>query len=179
MLRTSIRFGGLARVERRHRGRRYTKYDAKNLYCDTTKVLLDAKKHKGLTFADLGKAMDRSEMFAASVVYRQASCTQTDSDKLLKALGISEDQLPEFTNRLTDYPTKGLASTDCNDPAITRFFEMIKIYGFPLKAVMHEKFGDGIMSAIDFEVHMTKEKNPNGDRVKITLDGKFLPYKKF
>ncbi|CAM0135464.1 unnamed protein product [Umbelopsis sp. WA50703] len=65
------------------------------------------------------------------------------------------------------------------DPTLYRFYEILQVYGYPMKAVIHEKFGDGIMSAIDYTCHIDKEEDPKGDRVKITMSGKFLPYKKF
>lgn len=65
------------------------------------------------------------------------------------------------------------------DPLIYRFYEIMQVYGMPIKAVIHEKFGDGIMSAIDFTLDIEKEEDPKGDRVKVTMSGKFLPYKKW
>jgi cyanate lyase len=65
------------------------------------------------------------------------------------------------------------------DPLIYRFYEIMQVYGMPLKAIIHEKFGDGIMSAIDFSLEVDKVEDPKGDRVKVTMCGKFLPYKKW
>ncbi|MGB5991643.1 MAG: cyanase, partial [Desulfobacterales bacterium] len=65
------------------------------------------------------------------------------------------------------------------DPLIYRFYEIMQVYGMPLKAIIHEKFGDGIMSAIDFILDVKKEENPKGDRVVVTMNGKFLPYNKW
>jgi cyanate lyase len=65
------------------------------------------------------------------------------------------------------------------DPFVYRFYEIMQVYGMPLKAVVQERFGDGIMSAIDFTLQVDKEEDPKGDRVKITMNGKFLPYKKW
>ena len=65
------------------------------------------------------------------------------------------------------------------DPLLYRFYEIMQVYGLPLKDVIQETFGDGIMSAIDFTMNVEKEADPNGDRVKITMSGKFLPYKKW
>ncbi|HFQ80526.1 MAG TPA: cyanase, partial [Desulfobacterales bacterium] len=90
-------------------------------------------------------------------------------------LALNEDIIKE----LTEYPTKGLGPVVPTDPLIYRFYEVMQVYGMPMKAVIHEKFGDGIMSAIDFTLSVDKEDDPNGDRVKITMNGKFLPYKKW
>jgi cyanate lyase len=65
------------------------------------------------------------------------------------------------------------------DPTIYRFYELIQVYGPTIKALIHEEFGDGIMSAIDFDMEIKRREDPKGDRVVVTLNGKFLPYKKF
>ena len=91
------------------------------------------------------------------------------------ALGLG----PEAAQALTESPLKGLGPVVPTDPLIYRFYEIVQVYGLPLKAVIHEKFGDGIMSAIDFTVTVAKEEDPKGERVKLTMSGKFLPYKKW
>jgi cyanate lyase len=85
----------------------------------------------------------------------------------------------EIVASLTEYPVKGLGPVVPTDPLIYRFYEIMQVYGMPLKSVIHEKFGDGIMSAIDFTLDVDKEEDPKGDRVKLTMSGKFLPYKKW
>jgi cyanate lyase len=80
-------------------------------------------------------------------------------------------------DELTTYPIKGLGPIVPTDPLIYRFYEIIQVYGLPLKDVIQEKFGEGIMSAIDFSMHVDKEENPNGERIVLTLNGKFLAYK--
>jgi cyanate lyase len=86
---------------------------------------------------------------------------------------------PEAIADLTEFPTKGLGPVVPTEPLIYRFYEIMQVYGMPLKAVIQEKFGDGIMSAIDFTLDVDKEEGPKGDRVKLTMSGKFLPYKKW
>lgn len=140
-----------------------------------TATLLDAKQAKGVTFADLEQAIGRDEVWIAAVIYRQASASEDEASKLLHALGLSQDLLPE----LTSYPVKGLGPIVPTDPLIYRFYEIMQVYGMPMKEVIHEKFGDGIMSAIDFTLDIEKEVDPKGDRVKVTMNGKFLPYKKW
>jgi cyanate lyase len=81
---------------------------------------------------------------------------------------------------LTVPPLKGsLEPTIPTDPLIYRFYEIMQVYGMPIKAVIHEKFGDGIMSAIDFSLEIEKVEDPKGDRVQVIMCGKFLPYKKW
>jgi cyanase len=82
--------------------------------------------------------------------------------------------------QLTTYPVKGaLDPVIPTDPLLYRFYEILQVYGLPLKDVIQEKFGDGIMSAIDFTLHVDKVDDPKGDRVKVTMNGKFLPYRKW
>lgn len=81
---------------------------------------------------------------------------------------------------LTTYPVKGALEQGIpTDPFLYCFYEILQVYGLPLKAVIQEKFGDGIMSAIDFSLTVNKEEDPKGDRVLITMNGKFLPYRKW
>ena len=140
-----------------------------------TATLLAAKKAKGVTFTELEQAIGRDEVWIAAVIYRQASASADEASKLLNALGLSEDLVPE----LTESSVKGLGPVVPTDPLIYRFYEIMQVYGMPMKAVIHEKFGDGIMSAIDFTLDIEKEEDPKGDRVKIIMNGKFLPYKKW
>jgi cyanate lyase len=110
------------------------------------------------------------------VFYRQASASEDEASKLVYALGLE----PEMAAELTEFPVKGgLDPVIPTDPLIYRFYEIMQVYGMPLKSVIHDKFGDGIMSAIDFTLDVEKEEDPKGDRVKVIMSGKFLPYKKW
>jgi cyanate lyase len=143
---------------------------------EITQKLLAAKKAQGLTFADLEKIVGRDEVWIAAVFYRQASASEDEASKLVYALGLE----PEMAAELTEFPVKGgLDPVIPTDPLIYRFYEIMQVYGMPLKSVIHEKFGDGIMSAIDFTLDVDKEEDPKGDRVKVIMSGKFLPYKKW
>ena len=142
---------------------------------EVTERLLAAKKHKGLSYADLEKTVGRDEVWIAALFYRQASASREEAEKLAAALNLGAD----VSEALTECPTKGLGPMVPTDPLIYRFYEIMQVYGMPLKAVIHEKFGDGIMSAIDFTIDVDKEPDPKGDRVRITMSGKFLPYKKW
>ncbi|MGG6296368.1 cyanase [Leptolyngbya sp. AN02str] len=140
-----------------------------------TQKLLAAKEASGVTFAELEKLVGRDEVWLAAVFYRQASASMEEATKIAEALGLGADVAAE----LTEYPVKGLGPIVPTDPLIYRFYEIMQVYGMPMKAVIHEKFGDGIMSAIDFTLDIEKEEDPKGDRVKVTMNGKFLPYKKW
>lgn len=137
--------------------------------------MLAAKQEKGLSFADLEKILGRDEVWIAALFYGQARGSEDEARKLLSALGLPE----EFASDLMEFPVKGLGPVVPTDPLIYRFYEIMQVYGMPMKAVIHEKFGDGIMSAIDFTLDIEKEEDPKGDRVKVIMNGKFLPYKKW
>ena len=142
---------------------------------ELTKILLAAKKVKRLSFSDLEKIVDRNEIWIAALFYRQASASLEEAGKLASALGLGA----EIANALTEFPVKGIGAVVPTDPLLYRFYEILQVYGMPIKAVIHEKFGDGIMSAADFTMHIDKEEDPGGDRVRIVMSGKFLPYKKW
>ncbi len=143
---------------------------------EITTTLLTAKREKGVSFADLSKELGRDEVWISSVIYRQASADETEAKKLVSLLGLPESLAME----LTIPPLKGsLEPVIPTDPLIYRFYEIMQVYGMPIKEVVHEKFGDGIMSAIDFTLEVDKVEDPKGDRVKVTMCGKFLPYKKW
>jgi len=142
---------------------------------EITQKLLAAKRDKGLSFADLEKILKRDEVWIAALIYRQASASEEEAKLLVEALGLDATYIKE----LTEYPVKGLGPVVPTDPLIYRFYEIMQVYGFPIKEVIQEKFGDGIMSAIDFTLDVEKEEDPKGDRVKIIMSGKFLPYKKW
>jgi cyanate lyase len=143
---------------------------------EITQLILDGKRKKELTFVDLAALVGCNPVFLAAVCYRQASISTDQAVKLLAALELDHALVPE----LTGFPVKGgLMPTVPVDPLLYRFYEIMQVYGLPLKDVIQEMFGDGIMSAIDFTMVVDKEFDPKGDRVKITMSGKFLPYKKW
>jgi cyanate lyase len=142
---------------------------------EITQQLLAAKQSKGISFSDLEKILERDEVWIASLFYRQASASPEEAEKLTQALGLGA----EVALELTQCPVKGLGPVVPTDPLIYRFYEIMQVYGMPMKEIIHEKFGDGIMSAIDFTLDIEKEEDPKGDRVKVIFNGKFLPYKKW
>jgi cyanate lyase len=139
---------------------------------EITEKLLAAKKEQGITFEDLEKAVGQDETWIASVIYRQASASLEEATKIVTTLGLPES----IAETLTVPPLKGSLEPQIpTDPLIYRFYEIMQVYGVPIKAVIHEKFGDGIMSAIDFSVEVEKVEDSKGDRVQIVMCGKFLP----
>ena len=143
---------------------------------ESTQLLLKAKKEKGLSFADIGNLLGLDEVWVASLFYGQSTASDEESDQLLTTLGLGT----ELKEILTTPPVKGsLDPVIPTDPLIYRFYEIMQVYGMPMKDVIQEKFGDGIMSAIDFTINVDKVEDPKGDRVKVSMCGKFLPYKKW
>ena len=141
-----------------------------------TEAIMAAKAAKGTTWGEISAAVGLSDVFTTSVVLGQNSLAPDDAKKLTDFLELG----PEVTTALTTFPMK---ATDtelvAKDPLIYRFFEIAYVYGGALKEVIHEKFGDGIMSAIDFTMTVDKQEDPKGDRVIVTMNEKFLPYKKW
>lgn len=145
-------------------------------------MLLDAKKHKKLTFTDLGKAIGRDKVWTAAAMLGHATMDEKEATKLCDVLGLQGKSADLAISVLQDPPMRQAPQMDSqvsSDPTLYRFYEIVHVYGKAMKAVIHEEFGDGIMSAIGFELRMEKQKKDDGDHVIITMDGKFLPYKKW
>jgi cyanate lyase len=144
---------------------------------ELSQKLLAKKKEKGLTWAALSKAVGMSEVWLATLFYGEASATPELASKLGELL-----ELGASSAALTQYPLKGAGvgpNSVPTDPFLYRFYEIIAVFGHALKDVVQEKFGDGIMSAVDFTMDVQKLEDLKGDRVVITMSGKFLPYKRW
>jgi cyanate lyase len=143
---------------------------------EATKKILHAKREKGLTFERIAAAVGRHVVWVTAALLGQATMSTAEADAAAKVLGLG----PDVVSTLQEIPTKGsLEDAVPVDPLIYRFHEITQVYGTTIKALIHEMFGDGIMSAIDFEMDIRKEPDPKGDRVVITYNGKFLPYRKW
>lgn len=141
-----------------------------------TETIIAAKQEKGVSWSDIAQSAGLSEIFVTSACLGQNSLDKTAAEGLVDFLGLS----PEVTACLQTFPVKGVdAATVPKDPLIYRFFEIAYVYGMSMKEIIHEKFGDGIMSAIDFTLDIDKIEDPKGDRVRVIMNGKFLPYKKW
>ena len=141
-----------------------------------TEKILAAKKAKSLTFAAIAEAVGRHKVWVTAALMGQATMSADEANAAARVLGLE----PEVAEALQEMPMKGsLESAVPVDPLIYRFHEITQVYGPAIKAVIHEKFGDGIMSAIDFEMDIERVPDPKGDRVKLTFNGKFLPYRKW
>ncbi|KAF8636794.1 hypothetical protein AX17_003256 [Amanita inopinata Kibby_2008] len=133
------------------------------------------KRDEGLTFDQIAKAIGKDEVWLAAAFYGQAKFTEDELKTVCQVLDIPFAQaLSEFGSHW--WPNRGLGPMPPNDPVLYRLYEGVLVYGHAIKAVIHEKFGDGIMSMIDCKVTIDKKPDPKGDRVILTYDGKFLPY---
>ena len=139
--------------------------------------ILAAKKRSGASWAALAEAVGAHEVWVASCCYGENSMPEPYASKLCAALKLPD----EIRATLVEYPVKGqsLGQTVPTDPLVYRFYEIMQVYGLTLKDVIQEKLGDGIMSAIDFTLDVQKQEDPRGDRVVVTMNGKFLFCKKW
>jgi cyanate lyase len=132
-----------------------------------------AMRERELTFAQLAEELGRPPLWLAAAALGQHPFSAEEAETLVERLGLP----PETALVLQQIPMRGgLDSAVPVDPTIYRLYEVIQVYGPALKALIHEEFGDGIMSAINFRADVERIPDPAGDRVRITLDGKFLPY---
>jgi cyanate lyase len=143
---------------------------------DVTELIIGAKIKKGLKWEDVAKKVGMSKEWVTAGCLGQMTFDKKQATTLGKIFGLP----PDAVALLQVVPYKGSLPTSVpTDPLIYRFYELISVYGTTFKELIHEEFGDGIMSAIDFKMDMKREPNPAGDRVNITMSGKFLPYKSY
>ena len=138
-----------------------------------TDAIVAMKAEKGLSWSEMGSALGMSPVWLTSACLGMNSAPPEKAAAIAEYLGLGN----EVETALAAYPTKVWDQAVPTDPLIYRLYEIVGVYGDTLKEVIQEKFGDGIMSAIDFSMEVDKEENPKGDRVLLTMNGKFLPYK--
>lgn len=140
---------------------------------EITEQIVVARLAKGLSWQELAEAIDRPLLWTTSALLGQHPIPAEQAKVLVEMLGLQPDVIPV----LAAVPMRGgLLTAVPTDPTIYRFYEALQVYGGAIKEVIHEQFGDGIMSAINFSIDLQKKPHPSGDRVVVTLDGKFLPY---
>ena len=139
---------------------------------EMTDLIVTAKKAKGLTWKSIANKLNVGETWIASACLGMNSVSEEIARNLCDLLELDSSVCAV----LQEYPYKEWAKTIPQDPVIYRLYEIVGVYGDTIKEIIAEKFGDGIMSAIDFSMDIDKEENPKGDRVVITLNGKFLKY---
>lgn len=143
---------------------------------DVTKMILAAKVSKGLKWRQVAEALGLSKEWTTAACLGQMTFDKAQAEAVGDLFGLSD----EAVAWLQIVPHKGLLpSAVPTDPLIYRWYEIVNVYGSTLKELIHEEFGDGIMSAIDFSMDIQREEDPKGDRVNVVLSGKFLPYKSY
>ena len=143
---------------------------------DVTEMIVMSRLKKGLTWAKLAKAVGQSKEWTTAALLGQMQMTKPQAETAGKMLGLP----PDAVLLLQQVPYKGSLPTAVpTDPLIYRFYELVNVYGTTFKELIHEEFGDGIMSAIDFKMDLTREPDPKGDRVKIEMSGKYLQHKTY
>jgi cyanate lyase len=140
---------------------------------EATQAVRAAKARLGVTWAQLAEAVGRPVAWTTSALLGQQPMSAAEADAAASLLDLDKD----IVQALQLQPSRGaLATTVPKDPTIYRFYEILQVYGPTIKELIHEEFGDGIMSAINFRFDVKRVADPAGDRVVVTLDGKFLPY---
>jgi cyanate lyase len=133
----------------------------------------EAKTRLGLSWEQIAKAVGQPVAWTVSALLGQQPMTPEQAAAAAKLLDLDDDT----EHALRQQPTRGALDAPVpTDPTIYRFYEVVQVYGPTIKELIHEEFGDGIMSAINFRFDIKRVPDPAGDRVVVTLDGKFLPY---
>jgi cyanate lyase len=138
--------------------------------------ILTLKKQKGLTWNQIANPIGFSPVWTCAACLGQMSMPPDAAAKTAQLLGLSTEEAA----LLEAIPYRGsLPTLPPTDPLIYRFHELLSVYGTTFKQIIEEEFGDGIMSAIDFDMNIERQPDPKGDRVRVTFSGKFLPYKRY
>lgn len=145
---------------------------------ELTEKIVAHKMMTGVKWSDVAEAVGQSKEWTTAALLGQMSMTKEQAESAMNVLGLNLP--PEDMALLLTVPYRGsLGQTVPTDALIYRFYELIQVYGTTIKALIEEEFGDGIMSAIDFSMDIDRKEDPKGDRVIVTLNGKFLPYKTY
>jgi cyanate lyase len=143
---------------------------------DITEKIIATKVSKGITWDSVAKAVDLSKEWTTAACLGQMTFDDKQAAIIGEIFGLSSEE----QKWLKVVPYKGsLATAVPTDPLIYRWYEIVNVYGTTIKELIHEEFGDGIMSAIDFSMDIVRQPDPKGDRVNVVLSGKFLPYKSY
>lgn len=140
---------------------------------DVTDLIMEKKRAGGTSWAEIAEMVGLGEVFVTSACLGMNSLPRDAADIIASKLGLPQ----EAAVVLAEFPKKKFDQTVPTDPCIYRFYEIVGVYGDTLKELIQEKGGDGIMSAIDFEMTVKKVPNEKGDRIEVMMSGKFLPYK--
>jgi len=140
---------------------------------EATNLILEAKREKDLTFEAIAQKVGRHKVWTTAALLGQHPMGEEEAETVVDLLGLDA----EVAAALREIPLRGSLDTDVPvDPTMYRIHEITQVYGTTIKALIHEEFGDGIMSAINFHMDIERVEHEDGDRVRITYEGKFLPY---
>ncbi len=143
---------------------------------EVTRQILSTKVRKGIKWSQAAEATGLSKEFTTAGCLGQMTFDKAQAEALGRLFELSD----EAVAWLQIVPYKGsLPSQVPTDPLIYRWYEIVNVYGTTIKELIHEEFGDGIMSAIDFSMDIQRQPDPKGDRVNVVLSGKFLPYRQY
>jgi cyanate lyase len=143
---------------------------------DVTRLILSAKIQKAIKWSDVAAAVGQSKEWTTAACLGQMTLTAGQAATVVRIFELPQ----EAVAILQTVPYKGSLPTAVPaDPLVYRLYEIVNVYGSTIKELIHEEFGDGIMSAIDFKMDIVREPDPKGDRVTITMNGKFLPYRTY
>ena len=144
---------------------------------ELTRKILAAKRAKGSTWKEIVDEIGGgTAVYLTAALIGQMKLRPEQADRAARLFDLDDDE----KRLLQEIPYRGsLPTTVPTDPLIYRFYELVQVYGTTWKELIQEEFGDGIMSAIDFDMTIERQPDPKGDRVKLTLSGKFLPYKEY
>jgi cyanate lyase len=143
---------------------------------DVTEKIIAAKVSRGISWQSVADRIGQSKEWTTALCLGQMTATDEQARTLGEIFGLSAEE----QKWLKVVPYKGSLPTSVpTDPLIYRWYEIVNVYGSTIKELIHEEFGDGIMSAIDFSMDIQRQADPKGDRVNVVLSGKFLPYKTY
>ena len=143
---------------------------------EVTKIIISTKVAQGIKWSDVASKLELSKEWVTAACLGQMALDKTQASIIGETFSLSDEAIAW----LQIAPYKGTLPTAVpTDPLIYRWYELVNVYGTTIKELIHEEFGDGIMSAIDFSMDIQREEDPKGDRVKVVFSGKFLPYKTY
>lgn len=143
---------------------------------DVTKKIVSAKVKNKMNWGEIAEKIGQSKEWTTAALLGQMTLSAEQAAAAKELFGLTDEECAW----LQTVPYKGSLPTAVpTDPLIYRLYELVNVYGSTIKELIHEEFGDGIMSAIDFSMDITREPDPKGDRVHIIMSGKFLPYKQY
>ncbi|HEY8456026.1 MAG TPA: cyanase [Actinopolymorphaceae bacterium] len=140
---------------------------------EAAELVVAARTRRGLTWSRIAEEIGAPVVWTTAALLGQHPLTREQAERACEILGLDE----AVAESLQRQPFRGADRSALRDPTIYRFVEALSVYGPALKELIHEEFGDGIMSAINFRVDLSRRPDPEGDRVVVTFDGKFLDYK--